>query len=324
MAKASEIARRRPDRWSEQHWLAAILGLLATVGIGFAAVVFVRGGAGLLYHAGIALAAIVLPAAIALYAMRRSSGEFRAVWLGAVLAIVAVGAVGASVVKGRLGEALLLQDVLAAGSGSSRDVRALSEGRPAPDVSAPQAPDDRNPFVQAGYRFRLRGWQRTDDYRRYREALAATEWERMADPVALADPAERDAVEARFKRAVAAVDAWDAAERRSIADALRAVRGLSLTARATRYAEATLEGQDRDRKYWVYAEKLVLYRARDIGTTLKAYRWRREGGQVVFARRDDAETYAAAVERLARARSGRADVERMFNPVSTSPDRGQR
>jgi len=313
MPKASEIARSRVTAADWRKWLAGILGVIAAMTCAFAAVIFAPVQWGFFALLGIAIAAAIVPVAIALHAMRDGSAEFKTAWLAllavALLAWVAVG----GWVKRTTGMEMALREVVASERAANLRMWAMDKGDRPAAARPPEAVDSRNAFAIAGNRFRQFDARRVEHYRRYLQALDEVDWEAMSTPWTTGPAGGREAKEARFQAGFDALDAWYAAEAASLKTLRSELAALALPAAQAQQFEGRAARLERELWTQAYSERLLLDRAHQVAITLDTVRWSLDGDAVRFRSREDSLAYGEAQTLLDRAIAHRASVRRQLH-----------
>lgn len=310
MAKASDIARSRVTAADSNKWLAGIAGLIGAMVCAFAAVIFAPAQWGFFPLLGVGVAAVAVPAAIALRAMGGSSAEFKAAWLALLAAAVLLWVAAGGWLKRTAGMEMALREIAESERAADRRLAAMDRGARREAEPLPEALDSRNAFAMAAYRFRQFDARRVEHHRRYLVATDGTDWEAMSDPWKTGPAGEHKAKEARFQRAFDALDAWYAAE----LDSQRALRtdlaALGLPASSAQWFERRLGGIEQETQWLGYSERLLLERALRTTTVLDTVHWSREGEAIRFRARDDSIAYSEANALLQQAILNRASVRR--------------
>ena len=294
MPKASEIARSRRTARDSMQWLAAIAGFLGTMVCAFVAVIFAPVRPDFFPLLGVAVAAVVVPAAIALYAMRESSAEFKGAWIALLAIVLLAWVAGGGWIKRTTGTAGAVARIDAATQTAREAKEAMDEGRtPKPMASLP-APDSGNPLVQVSHRFEAFHARSVQHYREYLKALDASEWSLLLDPDMPRSDVERKRDDARFEAGVRAIDAWYAAETADIRRLRNEVAPLGLSAELRAQVDRRLRSLEVSASALGYSEKLLLYRARDVARALDENPWRRVGTIRMFEDQRGAGAHADA------------------------------
>ncbi len=308
MPKASEIARSRTTAVDSMKWLAAIVGFLGAMVCAFAAVIFAPVRPDFVPLLGVGLAAVVLPAAIALFTMRGSSAEFKTAWLAALMVALLAWVAGGGWLKRSQGTALVLRESDAAAVVAERRMAALDAGRGIDLPAPPEAQDTANPFLLSSHRFQRHHWRRVENYRRYHAAQAAAGWARLIDPELLRDPKQRAVAQVRFDAGNRALDDWYALETENLRTLRADLAGLSLPEALAAQLERRVASMEYTNKVLAYSEELVLQRTLGVAKALDEHRWVREDDDLRFFTDDGTYAYAEARDLLDRAVANRKVV----------------
>lgn len=287
------------------QWLVAITGFLGAMICAFVAVIFAPVRPDFFPLLGVGLAAVALPAAIALFAMRGSSAEFRTAWLAVLTVALVAWVAGGGWLKRTSGTTHALQRIDAVAENARQAKAALDEGRAAKPMTSPAAPDSGNPLVQVSHRFEAFQARSVQNYRRYLDALDASNWSVLLDPPVMRSAEIRSRDEGYFKAGIEAVDAWYAAETADIGRLRGEVARLALSAELRAQIDLRLRGLEGAASALAYSEKLLLHRARNVARTLDEQEWRRHGDTRVFADQGGANAYAEARRLFDRATANR-------------------
>lgn len=305
MPKASEIARSRTTAADSMKWLAAIVGFLGAMACAFAAVIFAPVRADFLPLLGVGLAAVVVPAAISLFAMRGSTAEFKTAWMAALVVALLAWVAGGGWLKRTQGTALALREIDAAAGDAQQRKAALDAGRESAKTPPPDAPDTRNPFLLSSHAFRSHFWRSLENYRRYRRAQAGADWMRTTDPQAMRDPKLHASIRARFDAGNAALDAWYVQETANLKILREEIGGIAVPDTLSQQLEVRVKSLDNARNVLAYSEELALQRAHGVARALKTHRWRSVGDDIAFETDDGTYAYAEARDLLDRAIANR-------------------
>jgi len=313
MPKASEIARSRVTAADWSKWLAGILGFLGAMLCACVAVILAPVHWGFFTLLAVGVAAVVLPMAIALRAMRSGSAEFKTAWLAllavALLAWVAVG----GWIKRTVGMEMALREVVASDRAANLRMWAMDKGDRPAAARPPEAVDSRNAFAIAGNRFRQFDARRVEHYRRYLQALDDVDWEAMSDPWTTGPASEHKAKEARFQAGFDALDAWYAAEVDSLKTLRADLAALALPAAQAQQFEGRVARLERQLRTQGYSERLLLDRAHQVAITLDTVRWSHDADAIRFRSREDSLAYGEAQTLLDRAINNREYVRRQLH-----------
>jgi len=308
MAKASEIARSRVTAADSNKWLAGIVGFIGAMTCAFVAVIFAPAQWGFLVLLGVGVAAVALPSAIALWAMRGASAEFKTGWLALLAVALLAWVAGGGWLKRTTGMETALRQIAASERDANARMAAMDGGeRPVADP-APVAPERGNAFAMAAFRFRQYEWRRVEHYRRYLAALDGTDWDAMSDPWRTGPASDHQAKEARFQAGFDALDTWYAAEVDNLKTLRTDLAALGLPAPLAQRFERKAAGDEHDLRVLGYSERRLLDRARQVTTVLDTVRWSRDTQAIRFRERADAQAYDAADPLLRQAAENRRFV----------------